>query len=72
MVATSLPGDSARFLRNAVEFCNDRPMGTRSVNLIVHPETRKELGGRFDRGIADLHYGGIGINVWVGFALMRP
>jgi aldehyde dehydrogenase (NAD(P)+) len=70
MVATSLPGDTARFLRNAVEFCNDRLMGTLSVNLIVHPQTRKELGGQFDRAIADLHYGGIGINVWVGFAFL--
>lgn len=70
MVATSLPGDAGEFLSKAVDFCNDRLMGTLSVNLIVHPQTRKELGEQFDRAIADLRYGGIGINAWVAFAFL--
>jgi aldehyde dehydrogenase (NAD(P)+) len=70
MVTTSLPGDAEKFLINAVEFCNDRLMGTLSVNLIVHPQTRKELGEAFDRAIADLRYGGIGINVWSAYAFL--
>jgi aldehyde dehydrogenase (NAD(P)+) len=70
MVATSLPGDAEKFLQNAVDFCNERLMGTLSVNLIVHPTTRKELGKAFDRAIADLRYGGIGINVWSGYAFL--
>jgi aldehyde dehydrogenase (NAD(P)+) len=70
MAATSLPGDAEKFLRNAVDFCNDRLMGTLSVNLIVHPQTRKELGEAFDRAIADLRYGGIGINVWSAYAFL--
>jgi aldehyde dehydrogenase (NAD(P)+) len=70
MVATGLPGDTAGFLSNAVDFCNERLMGTLSVNLIVHPQTRKELGEQFDRAIAELRYGGIGINVWAGFAFL--
>jgi aldehyde dehydrogenase (NAD(P)+) len=65
MVSTSLPGDAREFLRQAVDFCNDRLYGTLSVNLIVHPSTKKELGQDFDRAIAGLRYGGIGINVWV-------
>jgi aldehyde dehydrogenase (NAD(P)+) len=70
MIATSLPGDAAKFLRNAVDFCNNRLLGTLSVNLIVHPQTRKELGEEFDLAIAGLRYGGIGINVWVGFGFL--
>ena len=71
MAATRLPGDDATgFLSNAVDFCNERLFGTLSVNLIVHPTTRRELGEDFDRAIAELRYGGIGINVWVGAAFM--
>ena len=72
MVTTSLPGDAGQFLQRAVEFCNDRLYGTLSVNLIVHPKTRRQLGADFDRAIAALRYGGIGINVWVGAAFLLP
>ena len=44
MVTTSLPGDARQFLRRAVEFCNDRLYGTLSVNIIIHPATRAQLG----------------------------
>lgn len=70
MVTTSLTGDTREFLRRAVDFCNERLSGTLSVNIIVHPATRKQLGADFDRAIADLRYGGIGINVWVGAAFL--
>jgi aldehyde dehydrogenase (NAD(P)+) len=72
MVTTSLPGDARQYIRRAVQFCNDRLSGTLSVNLIIHPATRKQLGTDFDRAIADLHYGGIGINAWVGAAFLLP
>jgi len=73
MITTSLPGDARQFLRKAVEFCNDRLYGTLSVNIIVHPATRARLGADFERAIADLRYGGIGINIWsaAGFLLPR-
>jgi aldehyde dehydrogenase (NAD(P)+) len=70
MVSTSLPGEAGEFLRRAVDFCNDHLYGTLSVNLIVHPSTKKELGKDFDHAIAELRYGGIGINVWVGAAFL--
>jgi aldehyde dehydrogenase (NAD(P)+) len=72
MVTTSLPGDAGQFLQHAVDFCNERLYGTLSVNLIVHPKTRRRLGADFDRAIAALRYGGIGINVWVGAAFLLP
>ncbi len=70
MVSTSLPGDSQEFLRRAVGFCNDQLYGTLSVNLIVHTKTEQKLGSRLDQAIAELRYGGIGINVWVGAAFL--
>ena len=70
MVTTSLPGDAGQFLQRAVDFCNDKLYGTLSVNLIVHPTTRRQLGADFDRAIAALRYGGIGINAWVGAAFL--
>jgi aldehyde dehydrogenase (NAD(P)+) len=72
MVTTSLPGDARRFLRRAVDFCNDRLYGTLSVNIIVHPATRAQLGADFDRAIAGLRYGAIGVNVWAGAAFLLP
>jgi aldehyde dehydrogenase (NAD(P)+) len=72
MVTTSLPGDARQYLRRAVEFCNDRLYGTLSVNIIIHPATRARLGTDFDRAIAGLRYGGIGINAWVGAAFLLP
>ena len=72
MVTTSLPGDARQFLRRAVEFCNDRLYGTLSVNIIIHPATRARLGADFDRAIAGLRYGGIGINIWSAAAFLLP
>lgn len=72
MVTTSLSGDAQLYLRRAVEFCNDRLYGTLSVNIIIHPATRAQLGTDFDRAIAALRYGGIGINAWAGAAFLLP
>jgi aldehyde dehydrogenase (NAD(P)+) len=72
MVTTSLSGDARQFLRRAVDFCNDRLYGTLSVNIIVHPATRVQFGADFDRAIAGLRYGAIGINAWAGAAFLVP
>lgn len=72
MVTTSLPGEAGEFLQRAVDFCNEALYGTLSVNLIVHPKTRRQLGADFDRAIAALHYGGIGINAWSAAAFLVP
>ena len=72
LVTTSLPGDARQFLRRAVDFSNDRLYGTLSVNIIIHPATRAQLGTGFDRAIADLRYGAIGINIWAGAAFLLP
>ena len=72
MVTTSLPGDARQYLGRAVDFSNDRLHGTLSVNIIIHPATRAQLGADFDSAIAGLRYGAIGINAWAGAAFLLP
>jgi aldehyde dehydrogenase (NAD(P)+) len=73
LLQTALPGDTpAKFLREAVRFANDALRGSLGANLIVHPATLSELGPDFEAAIADLRYGTIGVNGWVGVAFLLP
>ena len=68
---TTIPGKSAaEFLTAAVRFANENLWGTLGVNLIVHPKTMKELGPVLDEAIADLRYGCIGVNAWIGVGFL--
>ena len=69
--STSLPGgNAAEFLANAVRFCNEKLWGTLGANILVHPQTMKELGPAFESAIADLRYGCIGVNAWIGVGFL--
>lgn len=73
LLQTELPGDTpAKFLREAVRFANGSLRGSLGANLIVHPGTLSELGPQFEDAIADLRYGTIGVNGWVGVAFLLP
>lgn len=63
-----LPGsrEPQRFLDAAVAFANDTLMGTLSVSIHIHPRTRELLAEHFDRSVAELRYGTVGINAWAG------
>jgi acyl-CoA reductase-like NAD-dependent aldehyde dehydrogenase len=63
---TELPGAGEDFLAAAVTAANDRLGGTLGANLIIHPATRRALGEAFERQVAALRYGTIGINAWTG------
>lgn len=54
------------FLEKAVPFANDKVWGTLSCMVLLHPSVEKEYPAAVDKAIADLRYGGIGINVWAG------
>jgi acyl-CoA reductase-like NAD-dependent aldehyde dehydrogenase len=72
MAQTALDeADVADYLRHAIEFCNHRLWGTLSACILIHPETERRLGAEFQKSIAGLHYGAIGINHWpmLAFAL---
>jgi aldehyde dehydrogenase (NAD(P)+) len=65
MAETRLGGEApGEFLDNAVEFCNEVLWGTLNAEIIVHPETRRDLGPRLKNAIADLEYGNIALNHW--------
>jgi acyl-CoA reductase-like NAD-dependent aldehyde dehydrogenase len=68
-------GPSAtRFLERAVAFANERCWGTLSCCLLVHPAVMEQHAEAVARAVADLRYGGIGINVWPGviYGLVTP
>jgi hypothetical protein len=68
-------GPSAvRFLERAVAFANERCWGTLSCCMLVHPVIEDEHPDEVARAVADLRYGGIGINVWPGliYGLVTP
>jgi acyl-CoA reductase-like NAD-dependent aldehyde dehydrogenase len=66
--------DPAAFLDQAVRFANESCWGTLSVTLLVHPSTMRDHRVALARAIADLRYGGIGVNCWsaVAYALVSP
>jgi acyl-CoA reductase-like NAD-dependent aldehyde dehydrogenase len=67
LATTSLDAaDPRTFLRDAVRFCNDDCWGTLSMCLLIDPATEKAYRQDLDRAVADLRYGGIGINAWPG------
>ena len=67
LAVVDIDGDDASgFLANAVPFANDDCWGTLSCMLLVHPDTEKAHGAAVEQAIADLRYGGIGVNVWAG------
>jgi acyl-CoA reductase-like NAD-dependent aldehyde dehydrogenase len=63
-----------RFLEKAVAFANDRCWGTLSCALLVHPSTEDDHYEDVASAVADLRYGGIGINAWPGllYGLVTP
>lgn len=65
-VTLEVGDDPAAFLDAAVPFANDQCWGTLSINLLIHPQSEKAVGARFEQAIADLRYGGIAINCWSG------
>lgn len=73
LATTTLPGaDAAAFLRNAVAFANDTLHGTLGANIIVHPDTAKELGAGLEDAVAALRYGTVAINAWTGVGYLTP
>ena len=68
---TSVEGENAAsFLKNAVEFCNEKLHGTLGATILVHPKTKKELGSKLNEAIANLRYGAIGVNIWNATAFL--
>jgi hypothetical protein len=58
------------FIENAVEFVNNTLWGNLVVTIIVHPKSLQnhQVKAAFERGIAELRYGTICINIFPGIA----
>jgi acyl-CoA reductase-like NAD-dependent aldehyde dehydrogenase len=74
MAETALPAaDQAAFVDAAVDFANDVVWGTLSASVIAHPTSLADpvVGPRVEAAVANLRYGGIGLNIWhaMAFAL---
>ena len=54
----------AEFLDKAVAFANDKVWGTLSCGIFIHPSTEEDYAAEFDKALASLRYGGIGVNCW--------
>lgn len=71
LTTVSIPGkDPATFLLEAVKFANEKLDGTLGANIIIHPKTIKAHKAALDLAIADLRYGGIGVNTWCALAFL--
>ncbi|MGW2202432.1 aldehyde dehydrogenase family protein [Streptomyces sp. NPDC001774] len=67
-----LPGATPdAFLREAVDFANDKLPGTLGATLIVHPATERAHRAAVDSAVEQLRYGTVGVNAWcaIGFLL---
>ncbi|MEM7799857.1 MAG: aldehyde dehydrogenase family protein, partial [Chloroflexota bacterium] len=62
----------ADFLHKAVDFANTQLEGTLGASILVDPKTAAALGEALEKGIDDLRYGAIGINLWSGVAFLLP
>ena len=72
-LTTAIEGtDPADYLTKAVAFANERLHGNLGANILIHPQTAKELGPDLEAAIAELRYGCIGVNVWSAFAFLAP
>lgn len=64
LAVVTLPSPSVdEYCAAATVFANDVLAGTLGANVIVHPKTEKAHGGVGEM-IANLRYGGIGVNTW--------
>jgi acyl-CoA reductase-like NAD-dependent aldehyde dehydrogenase len=66
----------AKFVEQAVEFCNERMWGTLGATVLVHPASLAdpETGSAVERAISELRYGTVAVNVWAAsaFGLVSP
>lgn len=64
--------DPIEFLKQAVEFVNQRLWGSLSVTLIVHPKSLQDtlVKTAFEQAIAKLEYGTVAVNTYTGLSFV--
>jgi Aldehyde dehydrogenase family len=64
--------DADDFLKRVPQFVNDCLYGTLSCTVLIDPKTQKRNRAAFEKTIAYLKYGTIGINIWSGALFVMP
>lgn len=70
---TSIQSDNVvDFIERSTVFANDKLCGTLVATVVIHPKLLKDkkIAEAFDKCIAELKYGSIGINYWGGTAYL--
>ncbi len=62
-VALDTSCDTEEFLKQAVEFCNDKLLGTLAATIIIDDKTSEKYKTALDQAVNALKYGAIGVNV---------
>ncbi|WP_405537635.1 aldehyde dehydrogenase family protein [Streptomyces sp. NBC_00075] len=61
-VALDVAPDAGTFLPAAVEFANEKLLGTLAATILIDEDTRKAHAATVDRAVTELRYGAIGVN----------
>jgi len=64
--------DVPAFVATATRFANEVLAGTLGASIVVHPKTEKAYPAAIDGMVADLRYGGIGVNTWSASVYLSP
>lgn len=68
--------DAVTFLRQAVEFVNEKVWGTLAAMVVVHPSTLRDpvAGREVEKALRHLRYGSVCVNTWAGavYGLASP
>lgn len=68
LAVSELPGTGIDFLHRAVDFANAELAGTLGANILALPAQVRTAS--FQRALAGLRYGAIGVNAWTGVAFL--
>ena len=67
LAEVTLPAkDAGEFIAQMAPFANDQCWGTLSCMVLIDGRTEKAHAEAFDAMLADLRYGGVGVNIWAG------
>ncbi len=68
--ATLEERDGPEFIAAATRFCNDTLWGTLSAVVFIHPRTEADAATKeaFEKMLAELRYGAVGVNQWSAMA----
>ena len=71
-IPLDVAANAAEFLPAAVEFCNDKLLGTLGCAVLIDEDTKQAQQAALDQAITDLRYGGIAINAMPPLVFFSP